>query len=126
MRDELLVVAGRVSRDAEERGCDPASLAQMLVEAWRAEYPDAALAAGGARPAGPEISVDTDFVPDRASGVESLTFLVRNGTGPDAAGILLRFPSQFPDSFEPIATDERVASDHAELRARFFGRRDGR
>jgi hypothetical protein len=109
LRDALLLTAGRVSRDAEARGYDPARLRQLLVEAWRAEYPDV------------ELAVDADFVADGATGVESLTFLVRDAANGAAAGIVLRFPSQFPDSFEPITVNGDRGLDHARLRARFFG-----
>jgi hypothetical protein len=120
MRDALLIVASRATRTAEAQGIDPAVLPHVLVDAWRDAYPDVEFAADGDSPAPERVSVDVGFVPDQATGVESLTFLVRDVTGSHAAGILLRLPSEYPDSFEPVAANGRGPCNHHGARTQFF------
>lgn len=120
MRDALLIIASRVIRTAEAQGIDPGALPQALAEAWRDAYPDVDFAANGGSPAPEQVSVDVGFVPDQATGVESLTFLVRDVSGFHAAGILLRLPSQYPDSFEPVAANGQGPCDHHGARTQFF------
>jgi hypothetical protein len=120
MRDALLIVASRATRTAEAQGIDPAVLPRALVDAWRDAYPDVEFAVNGDSPAPGRVFVDVRFVPDQATGVESLTFLVRDVTGFHSAGILLRLPSQYPDSFEPIAANGQGPCDHHGARTQFF------
>ena len=120
MRDALLALASRVTRRAEAQGVDPAVLQHNMVDAWRDAYPDVEFAVNDDAPAPERVSIDAGFVPDPATGVESLTFLVRDVAGFRAAGILLRLPSQYPDSFEPVATNGEEPCDHHGARTQFF------
>lgn len=128
-RDHLLDLARAAVSRCEQDGLEPDSCALHILEAW--------VAAGL-----PADSADAAFGLDLRSGVEALVFVVEptfgagDGSSPSdaarlTAGMVLRFPREFPDSYERLdgsaassAGDGAAALDA--VRRAFFGSADAR
>jgi hypothetical protein len=108
-RDELLAVARAVSARAAGGGIPTGDVAGLILVAWL----ETGLVVTDADPA---------FVPGLDGDVESLAFLVATDEEPveAAAGIVLRLPGCYPDSFDPVPLPRPPLPDPAALRAAFL------
>jgi hypothetical protein len=108
----LLELARVAVIESRATGASPEETEQRLLAAWSL--------AGH-----PPVASDDRFWPDPVTGVEALAFLVGDKEG-RSAGIVLRLPGEYPDSFEAVPIDPTQAPDPAAVRAQYFGSGDGR
>lgn len=120
LRDDLLKIARAAVRSAERRGTDPLLVGEVIVDAWLEAHPRVELVDGNARAAPGTVSADHGFTAEPCRGVEALAFLVAGSLGGWAAGIILRLPDEYPDSFEQVATPHSRPGTAAAIRAAFW------
>jgi hypothetical protein len=74
-------------------------------------------------PAPGTVSTDQVFTREPSRGVEALAFVVNGPGGGAAAGIILRIPDEFPDSFETVSMPDPPAGSRFPdaIRAAFYG-----
>ena len=112
-RDRLLDSARVAVETAQARAADPGDIVRDIIEAWRMRLPEVTSARASARGASLSLEVASGFCLHQLTGIEGLAFSVTAPTGRSAGGIILRFPDEYPDSFErvelaphaPIGTD---------------------
>jgi hypothetical protein len=121
LRDSLLTVAHDAVRSALRRGLDPLLVHDAIVDGWLDAHPDLEIVdQADVCPAGAVVA-DQTFAPEPSRGVESLAFVVHGTLGSRAAGIILRFPGEYPDSFEAVGVrDPHVSSTPAAIRLAFY------
>jgi hypothetical protein len=120
LRDDLLKIARAAVRSAERRGTDPLLVGEVIVDAWLDALPRIALVDRNAPAAPGTVSADHGFTAEPSRGVEALAFVVAGSLGGLAAGIILRLPDEYPDSFEQVATSQSRLGTAAAIRAAFW------
>ena len=108
----LLELARAAARESRSMAESPEETEQRLLAAWAA----AGLA---------DEAADDRFWPDPTTGVEGLAFVVGDDDG-RMAGLVLRLPGEYPDSFEAVSGAADELTGPADVRARFFGGDRGR
>jgi hypothetical protein len=121
IRDDLLRIAREAVRSAERQGVDPVLAGEVIVDAWLDGHPHLEVVDPTEQRTPGTIAADPAFTPEPLRGVESLAFVVYGNGGGAAAGIILRIPGEYPDSYEVVGMPDSRGHTPDEIRAVFYG-----